>query len=140
MSGDVKNQSGIRYVDVVAGTGDLAARGKCVYAHYVGWLANGTRFDASREPQPNGAPGEPAAFVLGTGAVMQGWEVGFTGMRVGGTRRLYIPYQLAYGERGRPPLIPGRAALVFDVELLAVMESTRSGSPSASASCPALRG
>jgi peptidylprolyl isomerase len=132
VQGETRNAQGIRYTEVIAGTGDVAARGRCLYTDYTGWLADGTRIDSSHDLQPDGKPGEPAVFRLGAGAVMPGWEVGFSGMRVGGKRRLFIPYQQAYGERGRPPLVPPRTALVFDVELVAVMDAT-------GASCPALR-
>lgn len=119
---EMHSASGIRYVDITAGTGAVMARGKCVFTHYTGWLSDGTRFDSSHDAAADGTPGEPIAFIQGTGRVMPGWEVGFNGMRVGGRRRLLIPYQLAYGEKGNPPLIPARTALIFDVELMAVAE------------------
>jgi len=117
VSGEVRSRNGIEYVDIASGNGASMANGKCVYTHYTGWLKDGTRFDTSR-----GA--EPVAFVQGTGKVMRGWEVGFDGMRVGAKRRLLIPYQLAYGAAGNPPVIPARADLVFDVELMAVTDPT----------------
>ncbi|MDB4917718.1 MAG: peptidylprolyl isomerase FKBP-type [Gemmatimonadetes bacterium] len=129
VQGDVRSMSGIKVIDIVEGGGDPAVRGKCLYAEYTGWLAGGTRLDSSRDPG-----GSPAAFVLGKGMVMSGWEIGFGGMRVGGRRRLFVPYAQAYGERGHPPLIPARSALVFDVELIAVMEPE-----GASSTCPSLK-
>lgn len=125
----MRNASGIRYVDIAAGTGAAMSHGKCVFTHYTGWLTDGTRFDSSHDAAPDGANGEPVAFIPGTGRVMPGWEVGFNGMRVGGKRRLFVPYQLAYGENGNPPLIPPRAALIFDVELMAVADAANHQCP-----------
>jgi peptidylprolyl isomerase len=129
VDGEMRNASGIRYVDIAAGTSTPMAQGKCVYTHYTGWLTDGTRFDSSHNAAPGGAPGEPVAFIQGTGRVMPGWEVGFSGMRVGGKRRLFIPYQLAYGDNGSPPLIPPRAPLIFDVELMAVADAANHQCP-----------
>jgi peptidylprolyl isomerase len=108
---------------VADGTGALAAPRKCLYAHYTGWLTDGTKFDSSRDTMPNGAPRDPIAFPQGARRVIPGWDAGFEGMRVGGRRRFFIPYQLAYGELGRPPRIPPRATLIFDVELMAVADT-----------------
>lgn len=109
-------------VDVRVGTGTEATNGRTVAVNYTGWLysANaadnkGTQFDSSLTPGRT-----PFAFVLGTGNVIQGWHRGILGMRVGGSRRLTIPPDLAYGAQGSPPVIPGNATLVFDVELVAV--------------------
>ncbi|MEP6729294.1 MAG: FKBP-type peptidyl-prolyl cis-trans isomerase [bacterium] len=123
VQGEMRSSNGIRFVDIATGTGESMAPRKCVYTHYTGWLADGTKFDSSHDVTSNGTGGEPVAFIQGTGRVMPGWEVGFNGMRVGGRRRLYIPYQLGYGEKGNPPLIPARAALTFDVELMAVADA-----------------
>lgn len=106
----------------------------CVYAHYTGWLADGKKFDSSRDTMPNGQPRTPIAFPQGGRRVIAGWDAGFEGMRVGGQRRLIIPYQLAYGELGRPPVIPAKARLIFDVELMAVADTLPSA---AAASLPA---
>lgn len=107
--------------DLVPGTGAEAVAGSTVTVHYSGWLydpsqpdAKGTPFDSSRES------GRPFSFELGAGKVIRGWDQGVQGMRVGGQRRLVIPHQLAYGERGAGGVIPPRATLVFDVELLGV--------------------
>jgi peptidylprolyl isomerase len=120
-----------RHIDVRTGTGALAEPRKCLYAHYTGWLTNGTKFDSSRDTMPNGRPRTPIAFAQGARRVIVGWDVGFEGMRVGAQRRLFIPYQLAYGERGRPPVIPPKAELIFDVELMAVADTlaTPEGAP-----------
>ena len=116
VDGPVVTQYVMRYVDVLAGTGAEAAPGKVYVVHYTGWLRDGTRFDTSRERAV------PLRFEQGKRRVIPGWDAGFEGMRVGGRRRLFIPYQLAYGVLGRAPRIPPRAELVFDVELLGVEE------------------
>jgi peptidylprolyl isomerase len=102
----------LRYVDTLVGTGELAAPGKLYSVHYTGWLADGTKFDSSVDR------GQPIEFPQGNRRVIPGWDTGFDGMHVGGKRRLYIPYQLAYGETGKGP-IPAKANLIFDVELVA---------------------
>jgi len=83
-----------------------------VRVHYTGTLMNGTKFDSSRDR------GTPFDFTLGTSAVIKGWDEGVLGMKVGGKRKLAIPQDLAYGEDGRPPEIPPKAGLKFDIELL----------------------
>ena len=137
VAGEPRALAGIRVVDIAEGTGTAYAQRRCIYTHYTGWLEDGTRFDSSRDAQP----GEPVVFLQGTRRVMDGWEVGFEGMRVGGKRRLLIPYQLGYGAKGNPPVIPPRANLVFDVELMAVADTIprarASRSSSAAAPCPA---
>jgi len=100
--------------DLVLGTGAAAEAGKDVVVHYVGRLEDGTQFDSSR------ARDEPLDFPLGEGQMIKGWEQGLPGMKVGGTRRLTIPPELAYGEEGRGDAIPPHATLVFEVELLEV--------------------
>ena len=109
------DQYTMRYIDVAIGTGKLAESGKVYFVHYTGWLYDGTQFDSSR-----GKP-EPLSFEQGKRKVIPGWDAGFEGMRVGGKRRLLIPYQLAYGEKGRGK-IPPKADLIFDVELIDVKE------------------
>ncbi len=114
VSGKVVEAATLRYIDTRIGTGPVAAPGMEYTVHYTGWLRDGTKFDSS-------IGREPLKFVQGRRLVIAGWEMGFEGMRVGGTRRLFIPYQLAYGEQGRGS-IPPKAELIFDVELLAVKE------------------
>jgi FKBP-type peptidyl-prolyl cis-trans isomerase len=114
-SQEVTMASGLKYQDLVVGTGAEAAAGKTVSVHYTGWLTDGTKFDSSVD---RGQPLPP--FKLGTGAVIKGWDDGVAGMRVGGKRKLTIPPGLAYGERGSPGVIPPNATLMFDVELLGV--------------------
>jgi peptidylprolyl isomerase len=122
ISGDERVAFALRETDVAPGTGALAAARKCFYVHYTGWLTNGTKFDSSRDTMPNGRPRQPISFPQGFRRVIAGWDLGFEGMQVGGKRRLFIPYQLAYGEAGRSP-IPPKAELIFDVELMAVADT-----------------
>ncbi len=113
--GTIHTQYTMRYIDVAIGTGALAEAGKVFSVHYTGWLVDGTQFDSSREK------GKPLSFEQGKRKVIPGWDAGFEGMRVGGKRRLIIPYQLAYGEKGRGK-IPPKAELIFDVELMDVQD------------------
>ena len=107
--------SGLKYYEVVKSNNPTkAAAGKTVKVHYSGYLADGKMFDSSVER------GEPIEFVLGQAQVIAGWEEGITLMSVGDKLRLVIPYHLAYGENGRPPMIPVKADLTFDVELVEV--------------------
>lgn len=113
--GPVRTQYSMRYVDVAVGAGKPAEPGKVYVVQYTGWLLDGTKFDSSRD-RP-----EPFSFQQGQRKVIPGWDAGFEGMRVGGKRRLFIPYQLAYGEKGRNK-IPPKAELIFNVELMDVKE------------------
>jgi peptidylprolyl isomerase len=120
----------LRYVDVVTGTGPLATSSilgtseadskiKWYTVKYTGWLTDGTKFDSSYDH-----PGaEPITFPAGAHRVIPGWDSGFQGMHVGGKRRLFIPYQLAYGEAGRPPHIPAKSDLIFDIELVSISDT-----------------
>lgn len=109
----------LKYIDTVIGTGPLAETHKWYTVRYTGWLADGTKFDSSYD-HPGG---QPITFPYGAQRVIIGWDTGFEGMHVGGKRRLFIPYQLAYGETGRPPVIPAKANLVFDVELVSMSDT-----------------
>lgn len=100
--------------DTVVGTGAEAVAGKKITVHYTGKLTNGQVFDSSV------SRGEPFTFDLGANQVIQGWEQGFAGMKVGGKRTIVIPPTLGYGERGAGGVIPPNATLIFDVELLNV--------------------
>jgi peptidylprolyl isomerase len=99
------------YIDTKVGTGDLAQPGMDYTLQYTGYLVDGTQFDTSI-----GKPA-PFTFPIGQHRVIPGWDLGFQGMRVGGKRRLFIPHQLAYGEKGQG-VIPPKAELIFDIELL----------------------
>ncbi len=107
------NINGMKVTDTVVGTGEEAVAGKVVTVHYTGTLTDGTKFDSSVDR------GQPFRFILGAGQVIQGWEQGFAGMKVGGKRSLVIPANMAYGDRAIGS-IPAGSTLLFDVELLAV--------------------
>jgi len=121
--GETRTAFALRYTDVAGGTGAPVQPRQCVYAHYTGWLTNGTKFDSSRDTAANGTPRPPIGFPLGARRVIAGWDAGFENMKVGSRRRLFIPYQLAYGETGRPPTIPARSELIFDIEVMAVADT-----------------
>jgi FKBP-type peptidyl-prolyl cis-trans isomerase len=99
--------------DLVVGTGREAKTGDVVEVHYTGWLTDGKKFDSS-------VGRGPFSFDLGAGQVIQGWDRGVAGMKVGGKRKLTVPPELGYGSRGFPGVIPPQSTLVFEVELLEV--------------------
>ena len=105
--------SGLIVQDLSVGSGGEAAAGRTVAVHYVGRFMDGNKFDSSHDR------GQPLEFKLGAGAMIQGFDLGIPGMRVGGKRQLTIPAELAYGARGGGP-IPPNTTLVFDVELVAL--------------------
>ena len=107
--------------DTTIGTGAEATSGQQISVHYTGWLYDpaapenkGRKFDSSRDR------GQPFEFTLGVGQVIGGWDQGFAGMKVGGSRTLVIPPELGYGARGAGGVIPPNATLLFEVELLGV--------------------
>jgi FKBP-type peptidyl-prolyl cis-trans isomerase len=108
-----QNVTKLKTKDLIVGSGMQAVTGKIVIVNYVGRLANGTQFDTSCEKTP-------FEFNLGQGQVIEGFEQGIVGMKVGGIRRIIIPASLGYGEAGAGGVIPPNAALVFDIELMAV--------------------
>ena len=111
--GIVTTKSGLKYKDLKVGDGDEAKAGKTVVVHYTGTFTDGKKFDSSLDRN------EPFEFELGAKMVIAGWDEGVAGMKVGGKRKLMIPFELAYGERGRGK-IPPKADLIFEVELLKV--------------------
>ena len=113
-SGEVTTASGLRYVDLVEGTGPTPQTGQRVSVHYTGTLESGVKFDSSHDRN------QPYEFTLGSGTVIKGWDEGIATMKVGGMRKLIVPAKLGYGPQGRPPNIPGNATLIFEIELLDV--------------------
>jgi len=109
---EVTTPSGLKYIDLVIGTGESPKPGQIVTVHYTGTLENGTKFDSSVDR------GQPLSFPIGVGRVIKGWDEGVMTMKIGGKRKLIIPPDLAYGVSGRPPVIPPSATLIFEVELL----------------------
>jgi len=112
---EVTTPSGLKYVDLKEGEGTAGKKGDRVEVHYTGWLTDGKKFDSSVDRKT------PFAFRLGAGEVIKGWDEGVAGMKPGGKRKLTIPSELAYGKRGAGGLIPPDATLVFEVELLRVV-------------------
>jgi FKBP-type peptidyl-prolyl cis-trans isomerase FkpA len=106
--------SGLMYEDLTEGTGPAAKSGDTVEVHYTGWLTNGTKFDSSHDRK------QTFTFKLGAGKVIQGWDEGVAGMKVGGKRKLTIPPALGYGARGAGNVIPANAELIFDVDLVKI--------------------
>lgn len=109
----ITTESGLKYVDLVVGTGATPQPGQQCTVHYTGWLLNGKKFDSSRDRPA------PFVFALAKGAVIKGWDEGVATMKIGGSRKLFIPPALGYGDRNvGNGLIPPNSTLVFDVELL----------------------
>jgi peptidylprolyl isomerase len=122
---DLKEELGLEpltfslaYIEVKVGTGEVAAPHKWYTIHYSGYLADGTKFDSSFD-HPDHAP---ITVEYGQHKLIAGWDTGLNGMRMGGKRRLFIPYQLGYGAADYPPnrpvVIPAKSELIFDVELI----------------------
>jgi peptidylprolyl isomerase len=110
----VTTDSGLKYLDMVEGTGATPQPGQKVTVHYTGMLEDGTKFDSSRDRS------RPFTFKFGVGQVIKGWDEGLSTMQVGGRRQLIIPPDLGYGARGAGGVIPPNATLIFDVELLSI--------------------
>ena len=107
---------------ITTGKGDAAAKaGDLVWVHYTGKLADGTKFDSSRDHMETANSG--IEFPLGAGQVIKGWDEGIAGMKIGDKRTLIIPPQLGYGEKGAGGVIPPNATLTFDVELVGLRQA-----------------
>lgn len=109
--------TGLIIEDLVVGSGPAAKTGDTVSVHYTGTLLDGQKFDSSRDR------GEPFTFTIGVSQVIQGWQEGLIGMQPGGIRKLTIPPELAYGERGSSGVIPPNATLIFEIELMEILDS-----------------
>lgn len=120
-SGAQKTESGLVYKELTAGSGESPKASDIVKVHYKGTLTNGTEFDSSYKR------GEPTQFPLQ--GVIKCWTEGVQKMKVGGKAKLTCPSDIAYGDRGAPPNIPGGAALVFEVELLEIVKAPEGGQP-----------
>ena len=114
--GQVRVQYTMRVIEIEPGSGKHYEPGKLLKVHYSGYLRDGTKFDSSRDRNT------PFEFEQGKRKVISGFDNCCEGLRVGGKRRLLIPYQLAYGEKGRPPKIPAKSELIFDIELLDILD------------------
>jgi hypothetical protein len=115
LTGEIKTENGVRYIDELIGSGAPLQQGQTVAVHYTGWLTNGRQFDSSIPRN------QPYPVQLGRGGVIDGWQIGLASMRVGGKRRLIIPPELAYGSQDRRDqdgniVIPANSTLIFDVE------------------------
>lgn len=113
ISAMTKKSDALYIQDLVVGSGAVGTSGHSIAVTYTGWLSNGTQFDSN-------VGKDSLAFTLGVGRVINGWDQGLVGMRVGGTRLLAIGSALGYGTQGRQPAIPSNATLVFKVQLLSV--------------------
>jgi peptidylprolyl isomerase len=111
LSGEIKVDRDVRYIDEVVGTGVAPVSRKKVSVHYTGWLTDGKQFDSSHDR------GDPITFTFDGGQVIKGWDIGLSSMKVGGKRRIIIPAELAYGDQAKGNVIPAGSMLVFDVEL-----------------------
>ena len=110
----LQQEGNLEIEDIIVGDGDEAREGSKVAVHYSGTLTDGTKFDSSYDR------GDPFEFNIGASEVIKGWDMGVSGMKVGGKRKLTIPPELAYGEAGAGASIPPNSTLIFEIELLKV--------------------
>ena len=110
----IQYDNGLIVQDLVIGNGKLAQNGNMLSTHYAGALEDGTIFDNSYDR------GQPIQFVLGSGQLIKGWELGLVGMKEGGKRKLIVPPSLGYGAKGAGNVIPPNATLIFEIELVSV--------------------
>jgi len=114
---EITTDSGLIIEDISVGEGVLCTgRGQTALVHYTGWLEDGTKFDSSKDRD------KPFSFPVQRSYVIPGWDEGVQGMKVGGVRKLTVPAELAYGERGAGGVIPPNATLLFEIELLEISE------------------
>lgn len=113
-SNEVILESGLKYIDIVEGTGASPKPGNIVCVHYTGTLENGKKFDSSEDRA------QPFRFPIGQGVVIKGWDEGVMTMKVGGERKLIIPANLGYGTQEIPGVIPANSTLIFTVKLLSI--------------------
>jgi peptidylprolyl isomerase len=113
-SGEITTPTGLKYTDIVVGTGESPLPGQIVTIHYTGTLLDGKKFDSSKDRMT------PFSFTLGSGQTLAGWEEGVVTMKVGGKRKLIVPPNLAYGSTGVGKVIPPYATVLFEIELLDV--------------------
>lgn len=109
----ITTASGLKYKDLREGGGPAAKNGDLVAVHYAGYLRDGTQFDSN-------VKSSPFTLTLGKGQVIKGWDEGLVGMKAGSERRLIIPPDLAYGQRGYPPRVPENAELTFNVQMVKI--------------------
>lgn len=112
---NINNMEELKIEVLKEGEGERQIKaGETAVVHYTGWLTNGDKFDSSVDR------GQLFEFPLGAGRVIPGWDQGVAGMKIGEKRKLTIPSDLAYGDNGMPPIIPGKATLIFEVELFEI--------------------
>lgn len=112
----ITTNSGLKYIDHIIGNGEPPEVGSKIVVHYIGKLENGTKFDSSYNRN------QPFTFTIGIGQVIKGWDEGLLTMQVGGKRTLIIPSDLGYGFRGAGDVIPPNATLIFEVELIEIIQ------------------
>lgn len=110
----IENKNMLKIETIIEGEGEVSKAGDNLTVHYTGTLEDGSKFDSSVDR------GSPFVFTLGIGQVIKGWEEGMAGMKVGEKRKIIVPAEMGYGERGVPGLIPANATLIFEVELLKI--------------------
>jgi len=130
----VSKPSGLQIIDLAEGTGEVVPLDRPIAIHYTGYLRDsGQKFDDSRTKNI------PHRIILNFPGIIPAWREGFVGMKTGGRRKLIVPPKLAFGQIGRPPVVPANATVVFDIEVLSIMplSSQQPGSDSGAASAPA---